>query len=47
MKYYIYECQGSYGICRQDQVPNGAILTTTSADTPQELYDDLREMRSK
>jgi len=46
MKYYIFECQGSYGICREDQIPYGGIKTSSSADTPQELYDELREMRS-
>jgi hypothetical protein len=43
--YWIYECQGTYGICREDNKPQGAILLQ-SADKAEDLRDDLQELRS-
>lgn len=46
MKYYIYEYYGSYGICRGDELPLGAFIVSSPADSPEDLYDELQELRS-
>lgn len=46
MKYYIYEYFGSYGICREDQIPIGAIIVSDAASNASDLYDELRELKS-
>ena len=46
MKYYIFEYFGSYGICREDRIPIGAIIVSDPADSAADLYDELQELKS-